>query len=292
MRLLLSCLVLAMTVTGQDLLSRVRHGFADSAGVRIHYAALGQGPLVILIHGFPDFWYSWRHQMTALADRYQVVAIDQRGYNDSDKPEGDENYDMRLLVADVAAVIRALGKDRAVVVGHDWGGIVAWSLAMSQPQMVEKLVIVNLPHPNGLRRELANNPAQRKNSQYARDFQQPDSHTRLSPEQLAQWAPEAERSHYLAAFQKSSLAGMMAYYRRNYPREPYAAAGPPLPKVKAPVLQFHGLKDSALLPGGLNDTWEWLENEYTLVTIPGAGHWAHWDAADLVSRTLRSWLDR
>ena len=109
-----------------DVWNDVEHEYADSDGVKIHYAALGQGKLVVMIHGFPDFWYSWRHQMDALAPNFQVVAIDQRGYNLSDKPKGVEAYDMRLLVGDVAAVIKHLGRDRATIVGHDWGGIRSW----------------------------------------------------------------------------------------------------------------------------------------------------------------------
>src|SRR5690349_12983681 len=132
-------LVLAMTpMTAQDdIYDRVTNGYAVSeGGVKIHYASLGpkevaNAPLVVMIHGFPDFWYSWRHQMSALADRFQVVAIDQRGYNLSDKPAGIENYDMSLLAADVAAVIRHLGRDKATIVGHDWGGTVAWMFALS-----------------------------------------------------------------------------------------------------------------------------------------------------------------
>src|SRR5436190_11686247 len=146
-----------------DVFDRVTHGYAVSGdGVKIHYASLGQGPLVVMIHGFPDFWYTWRHQMAALSKNFQVVAIDQRGYNLSDKPKGVENYDMRLLVGDVAAVIKSLGQEKAIVVGHDWGGMVAWQLALNVPQMVDRLIILNLPHPRGLSRELANNPAQQK----------------------------------------------------------------------------------------------------------------------------------
>src|SRR6187455_50026 len=146
-----------------DIEDRVTHGYADSNGVKIHYASLGSGPLVIMIHGFPDYWYSWRRQMEGLADRFQVVAIDQRGYNLSDRPAGVENYDMRLLVGDVIAVIKSTGREKAIVVGHDWGGIVAWSTAMSAPQVVDKLIILNLPHPRGLSHELATNPEQAKN---------------------------------------------------------------------------------------------------------------------------------
>src|ERR1051325_8296133 len=126
-----------------DVYDRVSHGYATSGGgVKIHYATLGAGPLVIMIHGFPDFWYSWRHQMAALSDRFQVVAIDQRGYNLSDKPKGVDNYDMRLLVADVAAVVKSLGRDKATIVGHDWGGIVAWNAPMSRPQTTQNATLL------------------------------------------------------------------------------------------------------------------------------------------------------
>src|SRR6266446_4453544 len=133
-----------------DLDERVTHGYADSNGVKIHYATLGTGPLVVMIHGFPDFWYTWRKQMEALSDTYQCVAIDQRGYNLSDKPAGVDNYAIPLLVGEVIAVIKHFGKDKAIIVGHDWGGAVAWQLALNAPQFVDRLIILNLPHPRGI----------------------------------------------------------------------------------------------------------------------------------------------
>jgi pimeloyl-ACP methyl ester carboxylesterase len=246
-----------------------------------------------MIHGFPDFWYSWRDQMEALSKDYQVVAIDQRGYNLSDKPKGVENYDLRLLVGDVAAVVKHLKRDKAIIVGHDWGGIVAWTFAMMLPDMTDKLVILNLPHPRGLNRELANNPQQQKNSQYARNFQQPDAHTRLTAAGLSGWVkdPEAKKK-YVEAFSRSDMEAMLNYYKRNYPREPYTEDKSPVIKVKMPVLMIHGLNDTALLAGALNNTWEWLEKDLTLVTIPGAGHFVQQDASDMVTRTIRMWLAR
>src|SRR5215469_7022843 len=109
----------AVSAGAADFESRVKHGYADSNGVKIHYASIGSGPLIVMIHGFPDYWYTWRKQMEGLSDSYQCVAIDQRGYNLSDKPQGVENYDMSLLVGDVIAVIKHLGKDKAIIVGHD-----------------------------------------------------------------------------------------------------------------------------------------------------------------------------
>jgi epoxide hydrolase 4 len=276
-----------------EIWDRVEHRFADNDGVRIHYAAIGEGPLVVMVHGFPDFWYSWRHQMAALADDYRVVAMDLRGYNQSDRPRGVENYAWPFLVGDVAAVIAAEGRESAVVVGHDWGGAIAWSTAMMRPDLVDLLVILNLPHPALIAREIANNPRQRENSAYAFQFQQPDAHEALVSEGLASWVTdEAARARYVEAFDRSDFEAMLNYYKANYPRPDQAAAPAEYPKVRAPVLMFHGLEDEALLPGALNDTWEWVERDLTLVTIPGAGHFVQQDAPDIVSTTLRDWLAR
>jgi len=277
----------------QDLESKVKEGFADSNGVKIHYATMGSGPLVVMIHGFPDYWYTWRHQMEGLADRFQVVAIDQRGYNKSDKPTGVESYDMRLLVGDVIAVIKHFGKDNAIIVGHDWGGAVAWSLAMNAPQFVSKLVVLNLPHLRGLSRELANNPEQQKSSAYARRFQTEGAEKALTAEGLAGWVNDAAaKPKYIEAFKNSDFTAMMSYYRRNYPREPYKEDTSPLRKVQCPVLAIHGLKDTALLAPALNNNWDYVEKDYTLVTVPDAGHFVQADAAQFVTQTIRGWLLR
>lgn len=292
--LTLAMLTLSTATLAADFDSRVEHGYADSNGVKIHYAALGKGPLVIMIHGFPDFWYTWRHQMEELSKQYRTVAIDLRGYNLSDKPKGAEQYDMKLIVADVIAVIKHLGQEKAVVVGHDWGGLIAWNLALSAPQHVDRLIVLNLPHPRGLLRELADNPQQRENSAYARTFQQPDSHKNIKPDRLAFWVKDPEaRKKYVEALGKSDPEAMMAYYQRNYPREPYTKIPDgAMPKVKVSVLMIHGLEDKYLMAPALNNTWEWVEKDLTIVTIPGADHFVQQDAADLVTRSMRMWLNR
>jgi len=275
---------------------RVEHHYVDSNGVKIHYAALGKGPLIVMIHGFPDFWYTWRDQMEALSGRYRVIAVDQRGYDLSDHPAGVEQYAMPLLVNDIGAVIKAEGRSSAVIVGHDWGGAVAWTLAMTHPEWTQALIILNLPHPSGIQREIKNNPQQRKNSEYAFNFQKPGAEKNLSAERLAGWVKDdAARAHYIEAFNRSDFEAMLNYYRANYPRPdqaPDAAAPAPLPKVTVSVLEFHGLADQALLPGALSGTWDLVEKDFTLVTIPGAGHFVQQDASDLVSSTMSDWLAR
>jgi epoxide hydrolase 4 len=285
------------------LLPGAEEGFVDSGGVKIHYVSLGQkqNPLIVLIHGFPDFWYTWRAQMPALAKRFHVVAIDQRGYNLSDQPEGVSNYTTDKLVGDLLAVVTHFTNGKAVIVGHDWGGLVAWTFAMTHPDRTDRLIVLNLPHPRGLLRELATNPQQQKNSQYARNFQQSNAAKKVSVDLLVFWVKDKKaREIYRAALARSSKEGMLNYYKANYPRIPDGAkAGaevkppqPTFPPVKCPVLLIHGLKDPALLAGALNDTWNWIEGDLTLVTIPAAGHFVQQDAADLVTRTMVSWLGR
>lgn len=290
---LLLALSAAYSATGWE--SQVEHAYADSNGVKIHYASYGpqDGPVIVMVHGFPDYWYTWRAQMEALGKAgFRTVALDLRGYNLSGQPAGAENYDMRLLVGDVIAVIRAQGRPKVTLLGHDWGGAISWQVAFNAPQLLDRLIILNLPHPRGLGRELANNPEQQKNSAYARSFQEEGSEKKLTPEGLARWVkdPEAQKK-YVEAFRRSSLAGMMAYYQRNYPRPPYQAPNGPVTVLKVPTLLIHGLADTALLSPALNGTWDWVE-DLTLVTIPEAGHFVQQDAADKVSKSVKMWMRR
>jgi len=280
-----------------DIWDDVEHGMANNNGVNIHYASVGEGPLVVMIHGFPDFWYSWRTQMEGLQENFRVVAIDQRGYNRSDAPEGESAYNMRLLVSDVAAVINALGEDSATIVGHDWGGAVSWQFAFALPQMVDQLIILNLPHPNGMSRELSDNPDQQANSAYARAFiagsaSDPDIFFGgpMTPQTLSGWVTdESARARYVEAFERSDFDAMLAYYKQNYPRA--AAANPaPAPQLDVPLLIFHGLEDTALDSDGLNNTWDWNDSDTTVVAVPGASHFVQQDAAELVTETMRWWL--
>lgn len=149
------------------------HGFVDLEEVRLHYVSQGEGPLVVLLHGFPEFWYSWRHQIPALAESFKVVACDMRGYNLSDKPARVSDYTRSHLTADVAQLIEAMGYSKAHVVGHDWGGVVAWSFAMDQPSRLDRLVVMNAPHPADFLKKLASNPRQLLMSLYVFFFQLP-----------------------------------------------------------------------------------------------------------------------
>src|SRR5215813_5527077 len=202
------------------------------------------------------------------------------------------HYSMHHLVEDVQAVIHHTGRDKATIIGHDWGGAIAWIFAMGLPTLTDRLIILNCPHPTGITRELAHNLQQQQQSAYARDFQKEDVHKRLTPESLSAWVKDpGAREHYVEAFRRSDFEAMLHYYKQNYPRQPYQEMHMPV-KVQAPVLQIHGLQDQFLLPGALNNTWEWLENDWTLLTVHQAGHFVQHDAADLVTHNILNWLAR
>jgi pimeloyl-ACP methyl ester carboxylesterase len=295
-RLFLATICMFFAVAhAETIMDKVEHHHVDNDGVRIHYVTMGEGPLLVLVHGFPDFWYSWRNQLPALAEHYRVAALDLRGFNESAAPAGQENYDMTLLVSDVLAVIQAEGAEKATVIGHDWGGAIAWFTAMTAPAAVERLVILNLPHPSALARELANNPDQQAASEYARMFQMEGAHNMVTVDMIASMPAQGDEDAleiYKEALGKSDMEAMLNYYKQNYPRPPYEEAQQELPPVQAPVLQFHGLDDPALLSSGLDGTWNWIDNTLTLVTIPGAGHWPHLDRPELVNETILGWLER
>lgn len=272
--------------------SSLDHKYTNNNGVNIHYVAEGNGPVILFIHGFPDFWYSWRHQIQALKSDFRILAMDTRGYNDSDKPDLTSDYSINHLVSDAHAVLAAESANQAIIAGHDWGGMIAWNFAFTYPDITSHLIILNLPHPNGLSRELAHNPEQQAHSQYARNFKMPNSESQLTPGILASIVTRdpTDREVYIEAFKKSNIRSMMDYYRSNYPDEPYTIPNIPFPSAGMPVLQFHGLKDTALHRKALNDTWDWVQADYTLVTLPQSGHWPHHDQPDVVSNTMRWWL--
>jgi pimeloyl-ACP methyl ester carboxylesterase len=294
----LALVILASPILGTadtaDVWDEVAHHYVDNSGTKIHYVTLGEGEPVVFLHGFPDFWYSWRHQMATLAPHFKTVAIDLRAYNRSDKPEGIESYRMEHLLADVRAVIEDLGVEKVNLVGHDWGGAIAWQFTMANQAMVERLIILNLTHPKGYSAVVANpTPEQEANVQYARNFASSEPNGDPVPDGILAMGERTGDplvgERYRAAFTQSYWDGMMNYYRANYSgvadRDPST-----VPDITCPVLQFHGLLDTAVDKDGLKNTWNWITQDYTLVTVPDAGHFVQWDAADLVSETMQWWL--
>lgn len=269
--------------------------YAQNGEVKIHYVSAGDPskPLVVMVHGYPDIWYTWRHLMDELDEDYRVVAVDTRGYNLSDKPEGVDAYKHAVLRTDIEAVIKAEGRKSTILIGHDFGASTSWRTAMDRPDLVDRLVILSVPHPTNMAWELKTNPVQQKNSQYARNNQTPGSEDKLTAEGLARWVrdPEAQKV-YVEAFRRSSFKSMMNYYRANYATAfGDAVVIPDNPPVKAPLLVLHGMRDTALGAAGHNNTWLRAEKDTTILMIPEAGHFLQHDATPLVNRTIHDWLN-
>ena len=299
MRFMVVAIGMSMVMTGvaqgsdaEGVWDRVEHHWADNDGVKIHYATLGEGPVVLFVHGFPDFWYTWREQMQGLSDTYRTVAMDTRGYNQSDKPKGVENYDMSILVADIDAVRRDLGVETMTLAGHDWGGAQVWMYAMAHPEHLDHLVVMNLTHPNGFAAVYANpTEAQKRSTQYARSFIETpfDENRSAAPYAgVARGESEVVQAHYQEAMGRSYADGMLNYYRANY--ADVSGGNLEVSQVQVPVLQFHGLLDTAVDKDGLMRTWDWIDKDYTLVTLPKVGHFVQRGGAEIVTDTMKWWL--
>jgi pimeloyl-ACP methyl ester carboxylesterase len=273
------------------------HRAVSANGIRLHVAERGDGPLVVLLHGFPEFWWSWRHQLTALAEAgYRAVAADLRGYGDSDKPP--RGYDLWTLAGDVAGLVRALGEQRAHVVGHGWGGLVGWTVATLHPRLVASLTVLDAPHPMAIRRGIVRDPRGqgRATLGFAAGFQLPrlpersltaDGGARVERIMRAwsgpgwpQTADFAEAvAHNRRAIQVPGTAHCaMEYYRwavrsqvRAEGRRYAAAMADP---VRVPVLRVHGELDPWLLVRTAEDSARWAGGG-PLHVLPGTGHFPH-----------------
>ncbi len=265
-------------------------------GIRLHVAECdGGGPLVVLLHGFPEFWWAWRHQLPALAEGgFRVVAPDLRGYGESDKPP--RGYDLWTLAGDVAGLIRALGDSQAHLVGHGWGGLIAWTVTALHPRLVLSLTTLGAPHPLAVRSAVVRDPRDQgmATARYAAAFQLPrwperslrrDGGARVA-RILRDWSasewddlPEAA-GHYRRAIQVTGVVhSALEYYRwaaRSQLRAEgrrFAAAVARIPTV--PVLQVHGVLDPCVLPATAAASARWAGPRHRLHVMPATGHFPH-----------------
>ncbi len=279
-----------------------KHELIHTNGLDLHYVTQGEGELVLCLHGFPEFWYSWRHQIPEFADAYKVVALDLRGYNDSDKPQEIEAYRMAELMRDVEGVIRGLGYERCVLVGHDWGGAIAWSFAYEYPEMVQQLIVMNLPHPAIFSESLRQNPQQLLRSWYVFLFQVP-----LLPEWLLQLFDygaiasafqnlavdktaftQADLNAYKdAAAKRGALTAMINYYRNISESITRSRSWPVL---DIPTLMIWGEEDAAL---GKELTYgtEVYVKDFRIKYIPNCSHWVQQEQPRLVNQYMREFLN-
>jgi pimeloyl-ACP methyl ester carboxylesterase len=276
----------------------IEHRYAQVNGIRMHYVEAGEGEPVVLLHGFPEFWYSWRKQLPALAPGYRVVAPDLRGYHET---EAHPPYDTETLQQDVLGLIEALGEESAHIVGHDWGGAIAWQLAIGQQQAVRSLAILNIPHPALFIRRLWS-PAQLRRSWYMFFFQLPwlpeqylarNGYRQIARTLFRGIPPSEERSQDLAFYRQSwqehGLSGGINWYRalfRSRRRPPN-----PVPVVTAPTTMIWGEEDIAL-GKELTVGTERLVEDFELHYLPGVGHFVQQEAPERVNELLLAHLAR
>lgn len=297
-----------------------KHEYADINGLKLHYVKEGSGNKTILfLHGFPEFWYEWKNQLKEFGNDYTAVAYDQRGYNLSSKPEKLEDYAVPHIVADIKAMFEKFGtnpNNKGILVAHDWGGAVAWAFAIRHPEYLDKLVIINAPHPGVFARELQSNPAQQKASAYMNFFRSPQAEAGLSANNYAalqnavfaasskpeNFTDEDKKMYIEAWSQPGALTGGLNWYRaaqigpptENAPkRETNIAAAAALDSlnVKVPTLVIWGEKDTALLTGNLEGLDKFVP-QLTIKRIPTGSHWVIHEEPELVNQYIREFIKK
>jgi pimeloyl-ACP methyl ester carboxylesterase len=296
-------------------MTSISHAYAEVNGIRLHYAESGAGDdLVILLHGFPEFWYSWRHQLTALGKSYHAVAPDMRGYNLSDKPPRVEDYRIEVLIEDVVGLIKHFGASKAAIVAHDWGAGVAWAVAQKYPEHVSRLAILQVPPAAAWRANMTLRQLLR--SWYMFFFQLPKipewrisrnnfvALERIFKDTVGRQGTftNADIEAYKAAFRQPGAAtAAVNYYRANVRRlmsrsakseqdGPESGEPPNDGRVRVPTLFIFGEQDFAILPATVRGVAKYIDAPFSELRIPDSGHWVQNEAADEVNAALLEFL--
>ncbi|XP_056102210.1 epoxide hydrolase 4 [Rhinichthys klamathensis goyatoka] len=276
------------------------------SGLRFHYVAAGERgkPLMLFLHGFPEFWFSWRHQLREFKSEFRVVAVDMRGYGESDLPSSAESYRLDYLVTDIKDIVEYLGYNRCFLVGHDWGGIIAWLCAIHYPEMVTKLIVLNSPHPCVFTDYALRHPSQMLKSSYYFFFQLPhfpelmlsindfkalknlftSRSTGISCK--GRWLTTEDLEAYLYALsQPGALTGALNYFRNVFSVLPLNQS-----EVKSPVLLLWGERDAFLEQDMAEACRLYIRNHFRLNIISGASHWLQQDQPDIVNTLIWTFI--
>jgi len=281
---------------------QLTHQYAEVNGVKLHYVSGGEGEPILFLHGFPEFWYAWKNQLSEFGKDHFVVAPDLRGYNLSSKPKGLDSYRINTLIEDIRALIEYLGYKKIILVAHDWGGFIAWRFAIAYPDYLEKLIIINMPHPGVFARELTSNPAQQKASRYMKWLQNPliekllsafhykfmFSYIFLEMTQQKLFTPEDKKAYMEAWSQPGALTAAINFYRAARAK-PSPISDPNLLKIKAPTLVIWGEKDRYFVKENLNGLEQFVPN-LVIKRISAASHWVIHEKPELVNNYIRQFI--
>ncbi len=279
-----------------NLFNEIEEKFIETNGIKLHTIIVGSGEPLILLHGFPDFWYGWKNVILGLKDEFKLIIPDMRGYNLSDKPEGIENYKLEILIEDIKGLSEKLGFTEFNLAGHDWGGMVSWALAEKYPKILKKLIILNAPHAKIFRKLITKNNAQRKASGYIVRFLKEGENflfeNNFQALQLSVFGTaknkkafsEFDKEKYLEAWsQPGALNGGVNYYRANRRYEEWSGI------INVPTLVIFGMKDIFVLPKVLEGLEDFIK-DLKIVRIENASHWVMHDDPELVNSSILSFL--
>eukprot|EP00075_Anas_platyrhynchos_P030026 XP_027319279.1 epoxide hydrolase 4 isoform X1 [Anas platyrhynchos] len=278
----------------------------NDSGLRFHYVAAGERgkPLMLLLHGFPEFWYSWRHQLREFKSEYRVVALDLRGYGETDAPSHKENYKLDCLITDIKDILESLGYNKCVLIGHDWGGMIAWLVAICYPEMVTKLIVVNFPHPSVFTEYILRHPSQLIKSAYYFFFQMPwfpefmftvndfkvlkslftSQATGIGRKGCRLTAEDIEAYLYVFS-QPGALTGPINHYRNIFSCLPLQHH-----EVTMPTLLLWGEKDAFMEVDMAEITRIYVKNHFRLTILSEASHWLQQDQPDIVNKLIWTFL--
>ena len=274
--------------------------FIKANGIQLHYVKHGEGEPLILLHGFPDFWYSWRNQIPELAKHYKVFALDLRGYNKSEVPSKIKDYKIDILANDIKEFINALGYEKATIVAHDWGAAIAWYLSAYYPDVVNQLIILNMPVTHELKKQVLTNKKQRKRSWYMYFFQipfLPELLFRMNPRKFfkrvfenlcynKQTISEQEIDEYVKAFQyPQNYKAALNYYRALFKYFLYEKTDN-VPLIKNNVLLIYGENDPAFRKELIGNTHQYCEKAPLIKYVPQCGHFVQHEKPELVNQYI------
>lgn len=285
--------------------STKEHAFIQANGIRIHYVTAGKGPLVVLLHGFPEFWYAWRRQIPALAQHFQVVVPDLRGYGDTERPPNISDYKPSVLVKDLVGLIRGLGHEKAHIIGHDWGGAIAWGTAMEHPELIDRLVVLNCPHPVVFKRALRSNFQQIKKSWYVFFFQIPyfpELLFKMNPKRFVEkvfrenairkeaFSDEDLECYRRALEEPGAYEAALNYYRAAFSKSSKEDPGAKKEKIAAPTLLIWAEDDAALGKELTHEMASFFSGPFKIHYVPHCSHWVNEEQPELVNQLILQFL--
>ena len=279
------------------LFKEIEEVYIDTNGIKLHTIVIGTGEPLILLHGFPEFWYCWKSVIPGLKEKFQLIIPDMRGYNLSDKPNDLEKYKMEYLIKDIKGIIEELNLKKVFLAGHDWGGAVAWAFAEKYPELLKKLIILNAPHLKIFQKTLRTDKKQQEASSYIFEFLKPNAEKKLYEDDYRRLKravfedminksnfTEFDKEKYIEAWsQPGALLGGVNYYRANTSFDEWTGI------IEVPTLVIWGMKDVALLPQQLEGLSDYVKN-LKIIRSENSSHWITNDDPDLIVSSITEFV--